>query len=191
MDAALGGRSESGGGNAEATAAETAFCFDAFVRVRLPELLRFGRVLTGNDEAAADLVQDALERTLLAWSRLDDRDDPVAYVRRVMVNRNISVWRRLRRESVTDEPPVVVHLDTHRDHDLWHALQTLPARQRAVLALRYYEDLSEAEIARVLGCSTGTVKSQASKGMAKLRAQLPDREDHERPAGPAAARGSR
>ncbi len=177
MDSAIGGRSDATAGDGEATSAEAAFCFDAFVRARLPELLRFGRVLTGNNEAAADLVQDALERTMLAWSRLDDRDDPVAYVRRVMVNRNISVWRRLRRETVTDEPPDVVHVDEHRDHDLWRALQTLPARQRAVLALRYYEDLSEAEIARVLGCSTGTVKSQASKGMAKLRAQLPARSE--------------
>ncbi|CAN5782852.1 N/A [soil metagenome] len=171
MDAALGGR--------DRASAEPMTGFDGFVRARLPELLRFGRVLTGSEEAAADLVQDALEHTMLAWSRLDDRDDPVAYVRRVMVNRNISVWRRLRRETVTDEPPDVVHVDSHRDHDLWRALQTLPARQRAVLALRYYEDLSEAEIARVLGCSTGTVKSQASKGMAKLRAQLSDRRGHD------------
>lgn len=172
MDAALGGRGKVA---ADSEAATEAAGFDGFVRARLPELLRFGRVLTGNSEAAADLVQDALERTMLAWSRLDDRDDPVAYVRRVMVNRNISVWRRLRRETVTDDPPDVAHVDSHRDHDLWHALQTLPARQRAVLALRYYEDLSEAEIARVLGCSAGTVKSQASKGMAKLRIQLSDR----------------
>ena len=154
--------------------------FDAFVRARLPDLLRFGRVLTGSGDAAADLVQDALERTLLAWPRLNERDDPVAYVRRVMVNRNISVWRRLRRETVTDAVPDGGYTDSHRDHEVWRALQSLPTRQRAVLALRYYEDLSEAEIARVLGCSTGTVKSQASKGMAKLRAQVPDREDHER-----------
>jgi len=146
--------------------------FDAFVRARMPELLRFGRVLTGSDHAAWDLVQDALERTMLAWPRLHERDDPVAYVRRVMVNRNISLWRRLRRETVTAELPDPGYRDRHRDIELWHALATLPARQRAVLALRYYEDLSEVEIARVLGCSPGTVKSQASKGMAKLRALL-------------------
>lgn len=190
MDAARGGRgrvgAETGALPASPTAgvdasSDEAADFDGFVRARLPELLRFGRMLTGNSEAAADLVQDALERTLLAWSRLDERDDPVAYVRRVMVNRNISIWRRLRRETVTDEPPDRAHVDSHRDHDLWHALQTLPPRQRAVLALRYYEDLSEAEIARVLGCSTGTVKSQASKAMAKLRTVLPDdRGGHDR-----------
>jgi len=146
--------------------------FDAFVRARLPDLQRFGRVLTGSGDAAADLVQDALERTLLAWPRLNERDDPVAYVRRVMVNRNISIWRRLRRETVTEAPPDHGHRDQHRDSDLWQAVRALPARQRAVLALRYYEDLSEAEIARVLGCSPGTVKSQAFKAMSKLRAEL-------------------
>jgi len=147
--------------------------FDAFVRARLPELLRFGRVLTGNTDAAADLVQDALERTLLAWPRLQEREEPTAYVRRVMVNRNISVWRRLRRETLAGDVPERAIEDNPRDHDLWAALQSLPPRQRAVLALRYYEDLSEAEIARVLGCSTGTVKSQASKGVAKMRALMP------------------
>ncbi len=165
--------------------------FDDFARARLPDLLRFGRVLTGSDEAAADLVQDALERTLLAWPRLHQRDDPVAYVRRVMVNRNISIWRRLRRETVTDEVPDAGYDDQHRDHEVWRALQSLPARQRAVLALRYYEDLSEAEIARVLGCAPGTVKSQASKGIAKLRRHLAEPSDDpaEGPAKQAPARG--
>ena len=79
--------------------------FDAFVRARLPELLRFGRALTGCDEAAADLVQDALERTLLRWPHLQSREHPEGYVRRVMINRNISVWRRSRRERLTDEVP--------------------------------------------------------------------------------------
>ena len=147
--------------------------FDSFVRARLPELLRFGRVLTGNADAAADLVQDALERTLLAWPRLQEREEPTAYVRRVMVNRNISVWRRMRRETLAGDVPERAVEDNPRDHDLWAALQSLPPRQRAVLALRYYEDLSEAEIARILGCSTGTVKSQASKGVAKMRALVP------------------
>ncbi|MBA2638960.1 MAG: SigE family RNA polymerase sigma factor [Nocardioidaceae bacterium] len=160
-------RGSSRGGDDVAQQSQEAF--DAFVRARLPELLRFGRVLTGNADSAADLVQDALERTLLAWPRLHERHEPTAYVRRVMVNRNISIWRRLRRETVTDALPERTVEDRQRDHDLWAALQSLPARQRAVLALRYYEDLSETEIAAVLGCSAGTVKSQASKGMAKLR----------------------
>ncbi|MGH3505822.1 MAG: SigE family RNA polymerase sigma factor [Nocardioidaceae bacterium] len=147
--------------------------FDAFVRARLPELLRFGRALTGSPEAAADLVQDALERTMLAWNRIEQQGDPEGYVRRVMVNRNISVWRKFGREHSTDVVYDRGVEDSHFDTDLWQALQRLPARQRAVIALRYYEDMSEADIARTLGCSAGTVKSQASKAMAKLRELVP------------------
>jgi RNA polymerase sigma-70 factor (sigma-E family) len=146
--------------------------FDAFVRARLPDLLRFGRALTGSAEAGADLVQDALERTLVAWGRLESRDEPEGYVRRVMVNRNISIWRKLRREHVTADVYDRGVEDRRFDHDMWQALATLPPRQRAVVVLRYYEDLSEADIARVLGCSVGTVKSQASKALAKLRATV-------------------
>jgi RNA polymerase sigma-70 factor (sigma-E family) len=146
--------------------------FDAFVRARLPDLLRFGRALTGSPEAAADLVQDALERTLVAWARLESRDAPEGYVRRIMVNRNISVWRKRRREHVTADVYDRGAEDRRFDHDLWHALGSLPPRQRAVIELRYYEDLSEADIARVLGCTVGTVKSQASKALAKLRSTV-------------------
>ena len=147
--------------------------FDAFVRARLPHLMRFGRALTGSPDAGADLVQDALERTLLAWHRLDRHDDPEGYVRRIMVNRNISIWRKWGREHPTDVFFERGVEDQHHDDDLWRAISSLPPRQRAVIALRYYEDLSEAEIARTLGCSTGTVKSQASKAIAKLRALVP------------------
>jgi RNA polymerase sigma-70 factor (sigma-E family) len=153
--------------------------FDAFVRARLPELLRFGRALTGSEHAAADLVQDALERTLLHWSRVERRDDPEGYVRRVMVNRNISLWRKLRRERPSDDLPESGHDPTPDDPDraTWRAVQELPPRMRAVIALRYYEDLTEAQTAAVLGCSVGTVKSQASKAMAKLRAALDDQQE--------------
>ena len=149
--------------------------FDAFVRARLPELLRFGRALTGSAEAGADLVQDALERTLLHWSRLQSREEPEGYVRRIMVNRNISIWRKLGRERVTDPVALLDRAteDTYVDGQLWAAIQQLPTKQRAVIALRYYEDMSEADIARTLGCSVGTVKSQASKAMAKLRQLVP------------------
>ncbi len=143
--------------------------FDAFVRARLPQLVRFGRSLTGTTEAGQDLVQDALERTMLAWDRVDSRDDPEGYVRRVMVNRNISIWRKFGRERATDTLLDRGTEDSPFDNDLWQALKFLPTKQRAVIALRYYEDMSEADIARTLGCSVGTVKSQASKALAKLR----------------------
>lgn len=148
--------------------------FDAFVRARLPELLRFGRALTGSAEAGADLVQDALERTLLAWGRLERRGEPEGYIRRIMVNRNISVWRKFGREHPTADFYESGADDHHFDHELWTALLQLPPRQRAVIALRYYDDMSEADIARTLGCSVGTVKSQASKALAKLRQSVPD-----------------
>jgi len=151
--------------------------FDAFVRARLPALLRFAHAVCGDPHTAADLVQDALERTLLAWSRLESRDEPEGYVRRIMVNRNISIWRKFGRERTTDPLDLMDtgtgHHDRHFDSDLWQAIQQLPPKQRAVIALRYYEDLSEADIARTLGCSVGTVKSQASKAMAKLRDLVP------------------
>ncbi|MGW0227707.1 SigE family RNA polymerase sigma factor [Actinopolymorpha singaporensis] len=150
--------------------------FDAFVRGRMSDLLRFGHMLTGNADAAADLVQDALERTLAAWPRVRNRDDPEGYVRRTMVNRNVSVWRRRRREYLTDDVPESgQHVDPPLpDQELQAALDSLPRRQRAVLVLRFAEDLSERQTADMLGCSVGTVKSQTSKALAKLRLRLPE-----------------
>ena len=151
--------------------------FDAFARGRMRELLRFAHVLTGDPHRAADLVQDALERTLLSWHRVERKDDPEAYVRRAIVNRHISVWRRTRREQLVAETPEGGYDEkTGRDDELWAALATLPPRQRAVIVLRYYEDLSEADTAAALGCSVGTVKSQAHKALSRLRAQATSRD---------------
>jgi len=155
---------------------QTAEVFDAFVRARHHALLRYGTVLTGDVHAAADLVQDALERTGLAWSRVQQQGDPEGYVRRVMANRNVSTWRKLRRERLVGQTPEGSYEDQPSDQLMWDTLARLPRRQRTVLVLRYYEDLSEAEIARVLGIAPGTVKSQASKGLASLRAVLDSRE---------------
>ena len=149
--------------------------FDAFARGRMRELLRFAHVLTGDPHRAADLVQDALERTLLAWDRVERKDDPEAYVRRAIVNRHVSVWRRTRRERLVAETPDRPHDEPAPDDTLWAALSTLPPRQRAVLVLRYYEDLTEADTAAVLGCSVGTVKSQTWKALNRLRSRaVPD-----------------
>jgi RNA polymerase sigma-70 factor (sigma-E family) len=156
--------------------AATAEVFDTFVRARHAALLRYGTVLTGDPHSAADLVQDALERTGLAWSRVRQQGYPEGYVRRVIANRNISQWRRLRRERLVDVPPERVHQDRPADDVRWAVLATLPRRQPTVIVLRYYEDLSEVEIARVLGIAQGTVKSQASKGIAALRAAIGERE---------------
>jgi len=143
--------------------------FDAFVSSRLPALLRFGRALTGDEHRAADLVQDALERVLARWAGVVD---PEAYVRRVMFTRNVSSWRRVRREWPTAEVPERIYSTPERDAELFVALRSLPPRQRAVVALRYLEDLTEVETARILGCSVGTVKSQHSDAMKRLRTLL-------------------
>lgn len=153
--------------------------FDEFVYARLPGLLRFGMALTGSEAKAADLVQDALERTLLRWPKVvSGEGDPERYVRRVMVTRNISAWRRVRRERLGAVVPDRGTVDPEPtwDSEVWRAMAELPPRQRAVIALRFYEDLSEEEIARVLGISKGTVKSQASRAMSKLRAALAERQ---------------
>ena len=146
--------------------------FESFVRARLPALLRFAYAVCGDPHTAADLVQDALERTGLHWSRIDRTGDAEAYVRRAIINGRTSRWRKLRRESLVDVVPERPPYDDRppNDETLWNLLATLPRRQRAVLVLRYYEDMSEQQIAATLGCAPGTVKSQASKALAKLRA---------------------
>jgi RNA polymerase sigma-70 factor (sigma-E family) len=149
--------------------------FRVFVTGRSGALLSFAYVLTGNRRDAEDLVQAALASTALAWRRLHRKDNPEGYVRRSIVRAHLNVVRRRpwRERPTADLPesadrrPVEAAVD-ERDA-MWQLLATLPPRQRAVLVLRFYEDLSEADIADVLGCSRGTVKSQAAKALARLR----------------------
>jgi RNA polymerase sigma-70 factor (sigma-E family) len=137
---------------------------------RLAHLIKFGCALTADEHAAADLVQDALERALVNWPKI--HGDPEPYIRRIMVNRNISIWRKFGRERVTDRVPERPVEDPGHDEALFAALRQLPPRQRAVIALRYLEDLPELEVARILGCAVGTVKSQGSDAIARLRTLL-------------------
>lgn len=147
----------------------------AYVAARSPALLRTAYLLTGNRADAEDLLQTALAKTYLAWDRIRERDAIDAYVRRVMVNTQTSWWRRRKvDEYPTDDVPERAGSRDATDdlalHDaLWTALAELPKRQRAMVVLRYYEDLSEAETAHVLGVSVGTVKSTTSRALAKLR----------------------
>jgi RNA polymerase sigma-70 factor (sigma-E family) len=146
--------------------------FDEFVAARSSRLLRTSYLLTRDHGLAEDLLQTALAKAWFAWSGIED--DHEAYVRKIIVNTYSSWWRRKwHGEHPTEELPEEQGAD-HADgsagaHDLWAALGRLPRRQRAVVVLRYFEDLTEAETARVLECSVGTVKSQTSKALAKLR----------------------
>ncbi len=147
--------------------------FDDFVVTRSPRLLRTAFLLTRDRVLAEDLLQTALARAWEAWHRIEG--DPEPYVRRIIVNAYASFWRRKWRGELptADLPEPAAEADPHAGLDerdrLWRALGRLPRRQRAVLVLRYFEDLSEAEAADALGCSVGTVKSQTSRAMAKLR----------------------
>ena len=148
--------------------------FRGFVLARSPALLRTAYLLTGSRADAEDLLQTALAKTYLAWDRIREREALEGYVRRVLVNTQTSLWRRRRiPESTYDVLPEVPGRDRTADLDLhdalWHSLSLLPRRQRAAVVLRYYEDLSEAETARVMGVSIGTVKSTTSRALASLR----------------------
>jgi RNA polymerase sigma-70 factor (sigma-E family) len=142
--------------------------FDAFVAASSRRLLATAYLLTGDHGRAEDLLQTALARTWLVWARVES---PEPYVRRAMVNTYASWWRRRwRDERPTDDLADRAYVEESVDqHDLWVALRRLPRGQRAVLVLRFYEDLTEVETAQVLGCSVGTVKSQSFKALAKLR----------------------
>lgn len=163
--------------------------FREFVEARSPALLRTAWMLTGDESAAEDLLQVALARTWPHWARIAD-GHPDAYVRKVMVRINAN-WRARRWNQETPTLDADLRHERHRASDkddparldnrllLLKALTTLPVRQRQVVVLRFFDDLSVDVVAEVMGCSPGTVKSQSAKGLAKLRQALeatePDR----------------
>jgi RNA polymerase sigma-70 factor (sigma-E family) len=154
--------------------------FRQFVEARWTALVRFGYLLTGDWAAAEDLVQVALERSWRRWGQVRDGRPwaPEAYVKAAMANQLRSWWRARRVTAVSlahvTEPPEPGS-DPGPGHalrdSLWRELLLLPPRMRAVVVLRVWEDLSEIETARVMGCSPGSVKSQMSRAMARLRRQ--------------------
>jgi len=148
--------------------------FRDYVTSRSGSLLRMAYLLTRNLADAEDLLQAALAKTYQAWDRIEDRNAIDGYVRRAMVNTHISWWRRRRVEEYpTDEIPDRAVSDHAADSELSdavrRALDRLPSRMRAAVVLRYFEDMSEAEVAEALGISQGTVKSTVSRAVAKLR----------------------
>ncbi|GHJ40159.1 SigE family RNA polymerase sigma factor [Streptomyces sp. TS71-3] len=151
--------------------------FASYVRARGPVLLRTARSLTSNPSDAEDLLQTALTKTYVAWDRIEDHRALDGYVRRALLNTRTSQWRKRKVDEFAceelPEPERVPGEDPAEGQALrdamWRAIVKLPARQRAMVVLRYYEDLSEAQTAEVLGVSVGTVKSAVSRALSKLR----------------------
>jgi RNA polymerase sigma-70 factor (sigma-E family) len=155
----------------------TAPGFDTWVEARVPSLLRFAYLVTGSQQAAEDAVQAALVSACEKWSEVGRREDPDAYVRRMVVNAHISAWRKAgRRESpvaVVRERADVDPAEQVAQHDaVWRICVALPPQQRAAVVLRYYEDLDHAEIAAILGVAESTVRSHVHRALAALRREL-------------------
>jgi RNA polymerase sigma-70 factor (sigma-E family) len=151
--------------------------FSEFVEARSSSLFRTAYLMVGDHQLAQDLLQEALVKTLIAWPRLRDRANVDAYTRRIVVTTSIS-WRRRRsfHERPTGTVPERIDPDPVEavvTHDaVIAALLTVPPRQRAAIVLRYYQDLTEAQTAEVMGCSVGAVKSQVAAGLKRLREEL-------------------
>ena len=151
--------------------------FTAFVRGHSDRLHRYGYVLTGSGAEAEELVQETLVKVYLAWERICQEGSPLGYTRSAMARTHISRWRSWRRRTALQDRVVLDRTSaatsweteaTERDA-MWRALRELPPRQRAVVVLRFYEDLTERDIAAALGCAVGTVKSQLSRALSTLR----------------------
>jgi RNA polymerase sigma-70 factor (sigma-E family) len=153
--------------------------FDEFVARHVDELLRTAFLIAWDDREAEDLVQECLFKLARRWPRVRRMELPLAYARRILINLATDGARGRARRRVELDPPatvtgaVVDPLAAHGDRaELFDAPAALPVRQRAVLVLRYFNDLTEAQAAEVLGCAPGTVKSSASRGLARLREAL-------------------
>jgi RNA polymerase sigma-70 factor (sigma-E family) len=144
--------------------------FEEFVVARRDALLRTAYLLTGDHHDAEDLVQSALVKVVPKWGRIKDR--PESYVRQVLARESVSRWRGRRwREVTTDAVPEGTHHDSADRIALLEDLRKLSPRQRAVLVLRYFDDLTEADTAKALGISVGTVKSHVRDALTRLRNQ--------------------
>jgi RNA polymerase sigma-70 factor (sigma-E family) len=154
--------------------------FEEYVLTRGPSLVRLARLLVADDHRADDLVQEVLAKAYPRWSRISRAEHPDRYVRRMLVNARNSWWRRALHREVS--VPTVGDLPVDKDHGgasadrdaLWRLVRALPERQRAVLVLRFYEDLDDLTIADILGCSPVTVRTHAMRGLANLRERVGD-----------------
>ncbi|GIF11091.1 SigE family RNA polymerase sigma factor [Actinoplanes teichomyceticus] len=155
--------------------------FEEFASARSPALLRYATLLSGDREEARDIVQEVLARAMLRWRRITANGEPYGYVRRMVTNEFLSLLRRRRRISFVpltqrdlDGPHAPAAPVVDADGELWQLLGTLPRQQRAVIVLRYYEGLTDAEIAEVLDCRPSTVRGYASRALTTLRIELTD-----------------
>lgn len=154
--------------------------FDAFVAEHGQSLLRLAYVLTGDAQNAEDAVQDALARALPRWDSIGRTSDPAAYLRRMVVNANVSRWRRFRRETPVAVVVPAEHaadvadlaVDRAARQQVWDAVLALPRAQRVAVALRYHEGLSYAEIGESAGWPEATARSHVFRGLAALRTAL-------------------
>lgn len=150
--------------------------FTAFVARSWHHHLKVARLLTGDPHRAEELLQDCLAKLYPRWRRLSRQGSPEAYLRRMLVNGNVTWWRRRKRENLVAEPPDradPLAAPAEPYEELRRALLALAPRQRAVVVLRHYADLRESDVAAAMGCSVGTVKSQNARALARLRALLP------------------
>jgi len=150
--------------------------FEEYALARGAALIRFARLLTADEHRAEDLVQDVLAKAYASWRRIGALDQPDLYVRRMLVNANTSWWRRaVNREVAVAEVGGIATAardsaaDSADRDELWRLVLQLPARQRAVIVLRYYEDYDDATIAELLHCTQGTVRTQAKRALEKLQ----------------------
>ena len=147
--------------------------FEAFVTARGPALMRFAYLVTGDRAECSDLVQEALERAWPRWASLVERGSQEAYLRRSIANGAVSRWRKLRRVVPVAEPPLPDVPPPDSDAEVaWQLCAELPRAQRAAVVLRFYEDLSYAEIAAVLDCAEATARSHVHRALTALRARL-------------------
>lgn len=152
--------------------------FASFVGARQQALARFAYLLTGDPHSAEDLVQSALAKAYGHWGRISTMQAPEAYVRTIMVNEHNSWWRRAWRRKERSASDLIALTDApadppaEHDDELWQLVLTLPPQQRAAIVCRFYEDLSEAQTAEVLGISVGTVKSHTHRALAQLRTRI-------------------
>jgi RNA polymerase sigma-70 factor (sigma-E family) len=149
--------------------------FPEFFARQYGGLRRLGFLLTGDWSAGEELAQEALVRVYWRWALVRRQEHPEAYARKVLINRHRSVLRRLRLDARRATQARIETADAGRCEELmvvWAAIRRLPTRQRAVVVLRYHEDLPELEVARLLGMPVGTVKSTANRALARLRREL-------------------